>query len=865
MVDAVMLDERDPLAERLERAAVPILAIGLLLTLFLAAHLVPPPNFDTDLSAFAAETDADRAATRFSAVMAEPGARMYIQVRTAESNGNVLTWDAIQQQNSDLQLLQEFSNSSSGFILTEISVVSILQTGLGESENGSGLKLENVDSWAEYLEMTGVGECSADGADDALLSAAAITRASLLNHDFDYDPVCDWLAGDLTAEPIPVTSSTLWVIEVRSDLFDGDRIVGEVQIRELLRSQNLVNDSILSYTVISDGLISNEINEGSLTELIKLLSLAILTVVIVLAIAFRSFRFVAFPLAALTAALIWTYGTAAAAGMRFSILEVAVAPVILGLGIDYSIHLQRTYERFREEGMGSADAWVKSCRTLAVALGLAVLTTVCAFISNVVSPLPPVRTFGLVLALGVVSAFFSSTLIVGALHVVVERRNGGAKSKPRERTLDQYAEHLTAFQRHNTIPVLVVVILMTVGSIMVAAVKLETEFSLSDFLSDDMEVMEVRDDLYASYESAAWKPVSILFEPESGSQIISDDEQFLTGLWLLDKQIGSTNGVVIPTSILATARPSYDGVYPILRDAVERDAQFGQTYNLRIVDGQLATSDAYQTSGISAALANLSQNQTMGDKLSGASWSERVSEIVVVVNEVDGVNGIVKMRVTIDVEARTSRESAAIVDRMEDLVANLEADGLIDAQFYLTGDIVKLDDVITGLSYSQIKSTAVSLGISFLVLLAITRRFGASILVITPVAMAATWVAGAMAVLGMNWNVLTVMVTALTIGLGLDYTIHMWRRFESLSQAGVTGWEAMQNTFLTTGSALFISAGTTICGFLVLVLSPLPVIRDFGIVTAITVLFSLLLALLVLPGLLVLEADGHREKTSEED
>ena len=35
-----------------------------------------------------------------------------------------------------------------------------------------------------------------------------------------------------------------------------------------------------------------------------------------------------------------------------------------------------------------------------------------------------------------------------------------------------------------------------------------------------------------------------------------------------------------------------------------------------------------------------------------------------------------------------------------------------------------------------------------------------------------------MALISLKWNVLTVMVTALTLGIGIDYSIHMWRRFE---------------------------------------------------------------------------------------
>ena len=102
---------------------------------------------------------------------------------------------------------------------------------------------------------------------------------------------------------------------------------------------------------------------------------------------------------------------------------------------------------------------------------------------------------------------------------------------------------------------------------------------------------------------------------------------------------------------------------------------------------------------------------------------------------------------------------------------------------------------------------------------------------ILPVGLAGSWVVGSMAVLGINWNVLTIMITALTIGLGIDYSIHVWRRFESNRASGMAIWPAMRDMYAHTGSALLMSAGTTICGFMVLLLSPIPVIRDFGVVT----------------------------------
>ncbi len=128
-----------------------------------------------------------------------------------------------------------------------------------------------------------------------------------------------------------------------------------------------------------------------------------------------------------------------------------------------------------------------------------------------------------------------------------------------------------------------------------------------------------------------------------------------------------------------------------------------------------------------------------------------------------------------------------------------------------------------------------------------------------PVALAATWVVCAMALLNLNWNVLTVMVTALTIGLGIDYSIHVWRRFESMRDKEGDVWAGLKETYSSTGVALVLSAGTTICGFAVLLISDMPVVRDFGVVTAITVFFSLILALVLLPTFLLLDSDTQTE------
>jgi predicted RND superfamily exporter protein len=279
---------------------------------------------------------------------------------------------------------------------------------------------------------------------------------------------------------------------------------------------------------------------------------------------------------------------------------------------------------------------------------------------------------------------------------------------------------------------------------------------------------------------------------------------------------------------------------------------------LRVIGNDLVEND-YNTGDAVEALIELSENQSIGDSLSGSTWSELVSNVAHI--SFDSQSGcengcLLYMRTEIMVQVSSNSESVEAVEGLETAISQSTGKYGVQAAMFVGGDPVRLNLVLEGLTTSQLESTVISLIVSTIVLFALTRRIGLSIIVVTPVAIAATWVVGAMALLNLNWNVLTVMVTALTIGLGIDYSIHVWRKYEDLKEK-LEPWEAIKEMHATTGAALILSAGTSICGFLVLRLSPMPVVQDFGVVTSLTVFFSLTLALGLMP--LLLTADSLRD------
>ena len=846
-MDTAGLEERlAKLAPQFERSAPFVVAVFSLITLLLAANLyVSPPAFQTDLNDFSPESEASDAHERIHQHFPNEMRPLFVHV-TTDDGSNVLSLAALKTMSDDLVHFQNESEKRDNIVHVWTTAPGIMQLALDEEADGAALK--SVSDWPEFLSLVFTdNETCGLNADDQLLSAATYASSALLHQDLDYNPVCDYLEFG-TGDGAPAASSTLWVLEIDPDMEETQRRILQDQLRDVftLRSQ----ESSLTYEVISNDLLAHDIDEGTFDNLMFLVALAFVVVVVMLSVAFRSLTRVAFPLVGLSSALIWTYGILNLSGAVFTALEATVAPLVLGLGIDYAIHLQRSQRSHSDQYPNPSESWLRAVGHLSIPLSLAVITTVAAFLANIISPLPPLATLGYALSLGVVSAFVSSTVFVGALHVMFSKMDD-EKASPPVLTFPALSNQILRVQQKQQVGVLLVTILVS-GLAIYGAASLETDFDLADFVNQDMEIMKVRDELSTSYESAGWKVVYVLMEPASGKEHISDDYRLLTELKYFHSDLESSNDVVgAPT-------PSYEGPLPVIRDAILRNASLGEVYNLEVDRGEVLRIDRNEPVTLGAFFQALSQNESIADPLTGETWQERVQQTV----HLDG-SALVHLRHEIRVEASTSVESSRVIDNFVEMLGTTDDSGTMkyqlkdNATVFVTGDLVMLETVLDGLSLTQIESTAISLIVSFLVLFVLTRRLMPAVIVLFPVGVASLWVVGSMALIGLKWNVLTVMVTALTLGIGIDYSIHMWRRFEVEMAKRGDHWDALRAALDTTGVALMLSAITTMAGFTVLLFSPMPIIQDFGLITAITVLFSLILALMLLPVLVELAARGQ--------
>ncbi len=149
-------------------------------------------------------------------------------------------------------------------------------------------------------------------------------------------------------------------------------------------------------------------------------------------------------------------------------------------------------------------------------------------------------------------------------------------------------------------------------------------------------------------------------------------------------------------------------------------------------------------------------------------------------------------------------------------------------------------------------TTLISLGGILLVFLLTFRRMIYPALVIIPLSMSAVWTAAWARVAFDGFNLITAMLPALLLGLGINYGIHFVSRFleERGAGRGVSG--ALHEAILHKGEAMLSGALTTALVFFVMMSSHSRGLYEMGLVAGVGVLVSVALTLLVLPALLVL-------------
>ena len=826
-----------------------VLIIIILITLFFSMF-VPTVEFRTDIEEFFPENDAVKADHRIEEYFGKDPALQYIYVTPSgidpsAANSTVLSLPALQEEYSITQDVRSFPGV--------VGTVSVAEYFL------AFLKLSNISSFTS-TNWTVLKDSIFNLTSDSSAEQFFFLEQMLISKDIDFTPVLEGKA--------PRASETLIIVQLNSSLTTEERKTLANDIREHVRHMPLKD---IHTEETGADIMAYQVDEVSNATNMYMGAAIIILITVILYLSFRRLSYVLLPLLTLIIALIWTLGTMVLLGLDFTALDVAVIPLLIGLGIDDSVHISRRYQEELRKDRQPPLAMAITMKSIGTAIFLTSLTTIIAFLSNGVSGVKPVKDFGIVCAIGVAYAFILTVTFYVGMRYWPDKR-GGKKiilevEKEKRPMMDGLISGAATTIDSYPRAVVLFVIAITLLSIYGGA-QVRTEFSVEDFLPDNLPSMKAGNEIDNNFVGGSYTTAYILYEGKDFDTVQSLDvmdrvyENIKNDRYL----VNITVFISSPSGTLGRKAYQITSPLTIISMALSKNESLADKYNFthlptkELRDRWLPTPVATDAD-VRGIFDYLYENESVVDPI----YNQTYGELMRSVTHRNSGGGYDAVLIKIWVSAGNSRQSKVVNNELKNDIIPYRG-----SKIYTTGTVILLIQTIDSIQASQIESTTIAITLAAVILILIYRDIELGLIAILPVALNIVWILGTMAMLtylhdnlthaipAMSLNVLTVTVTSLSIGLGIDYSIHVVERFrESLFQEHANVKTAIRTTLEHTGSALFISAATTVAGFGVLIFAPMPLTQMFGIITASSIAFSMLSSTILLPILLIAWANFH--------
>ena len=557
-------------------------------------------------------------------------------------------------------------------------------------------------------------------------------------------------------------------------------------------------------------------------DLITFGSAVFLIFILVLGVIFKQFRWVAIPLSAALFSSIISIGVIGWLEWKVTVVSANFVSIVMIISLSLAVHLIVRYQELNHKLDLDQKALVsETLRQMFLPCLYTALTTVAAFASLVISDIKPLIDFGFMMVISIVSIFIFTFIYFGSLNALLPKTNVSLKpvSESLTNKIFSWVE-----KKINTILFLTffVIFLSVVGFN-----KLTVENKFIDYFKSSSEIYK--------------------------------------GLSLIDKKLGGT--------------ATLDVIIDAPSMGQEADFAFEDDFDEGFGD---SLADEIQEQGYWFTSENLIFLESIHDYLEGrneigkvlsVSSGVKIAEIANNNNRLSDVElALLRSLLPEEIESQLLssyissddnqvRLTARVIESLEGLnrktfIESIDADlqnvfGLDVNQYSLTGISVIYSNLLQSLFGSLFGSMSIVFVSIFLMFLILFKSLNLALLGMVPNFLSAGAVIGTIGLLGIPLDVMTVTVAAVSVGMGVDNTIHYIFRFKKEYLASNNYLMASKNTHTTVGKALLYTSLTIIFGFLSLTISNFNPTVYFGLFTALAMIMAVISSLVLLPALLI--------------
>lgn len=565
----------------------------------------------------------------------------------------------------------------------------------------------------------------------------------------------------------------------------------------------------LQVWVAGDPSLEKDLRHYIIGNTLVLLLISILIMAAILYFTFWRLSDVALCLLVLFLSVAWIFGLMGWFNIPFTLISVAIAPLILGINIaDVVYFMSRFYEEMHE-GRDARGAAGHTILTVGVAVFLAAVSTIFGFASFGFSDLTTIRQFGLMACIGEVVGFMMSVTLLPAVMVWREERRGKKErhwahrkrifARGSSSRLDA-ALHWTAGASSIHPAIILTFTGAVVAACFLGATRLDTTSDLRNLIPQGLEAIKAQHEeerLFGGQQTDFILLTGDLFTPEA-MRAMHDFEEDLGA-----QPYFTRDGITTLEDIMSAALAGTQGTDLLglaTADQVEAAYQSVKDY----IPSEILTAD-------------------------GATTLVSINSLAAPTSDV------------VDQKRQTLQDTVS---------ATFAASGLE----HETGGMTPLTaDLLGNLVPTQVLTSVFALVLSGLVLMLIFRSILLGLATLSVLAASIAVEIGFLALINWPLDMMTVLVTSMVIGVGIDFGIHVtWRFLEEYGHRENTAREALEITLTSVGRPIVAAALSAAGAFFILVFTEIMPIRRFGGVTAISLVVGLLSTLLILPSMLAL-------------
>ncbi|GAB4574736.1 MAG: MMPL family transporter [Rhodothalassiaceae bacterium] len=593
-------------------------------------------------------------------------------------------------------------------------------------------------------------------------------------------------------------------------------------------------------------------------ELSALLSLTL--VALLLAVGLRDWQYLLVSVAALVTSLILTAGFAALTVGELNLVSIAFAVLLMGLGIDFAIHLLLACREWRSRGAGDEKAMIEAVREVGPALTLAAITTSAAFLAFAPTRFVGMAQLGIIAGTGVLIAFAVTLTLLPAALRMLPQPVAPPMRVPRLATM-----------RPNRLAHRSVLFLMLLSGLAAIPFASRIRFDADPMALRDRDAPSVRafDLLFDRPQDVPYRLYSLAPDLEAA---IARADRF-------EALPGVRSAITLNDFV-----PDEQADKLIEIDFLAGNLDFLLADGSLLPEGadEMPRSDPDEAKAALAQLIAASANVAEIDAgTARGQAASRLNRALIAFSErADGDPGLYVLLEDLmlrhfpaqmaRLRDRLDARAVTIADLPPDLIHRFLADdGTVRIEILPRADVrdraaraafvsavAAIDPGLSGGAYSVMEAGRVvatsmaeasgfALVIGSLLIFLMLRRLRLLILILLPLFLAGLWTIAAGTLLHIPFNFANVIVLPLMIGIGVDSAIHLVMRAETLEGNG-------QLFSSSTPRAVFLSALTTIATFGTLALSSHRGTASMGIMLAIAIMATLLATLVLLPALLAL-------------